>query len=1305
MQPSLFLPLRYNQSTTRTKHIIIPSKNHVPNKKILLFNRSHSSYVNTRRQHRPSKHTLRRINPSLIFISALVNGKRLRAMVDTGATHSFITQRALSTLCHSAVPSCDRIAQLGDGHTMLKIVGEVQLLLQFDSASTPLKVLVVKTMNTDFILGGDWCVKNAVRIDYAHNKVSILSPTGCIFIPYDKSIDYLTLDVKTINVIKIPPRESCTIQAKVELSSADTVYFHPTVTSFLMKPVIISPSLLHVHNYSTYLEVYNPHDHTYTLPMNTVLGHVTHTPPKVHSFLLFDPPRYSSLPVQHHVLNHIALDPNSSDVFARIDKLLAHITNSQDKHELRLILQEHMKIFDISKPTQANTPIQHTINTRDSLPISSRPYPRTIQQRRELQEEIKKMIETNQIRPSNSPWSSPVIIHKKKDGGIRFLVDYRKLNSVTKKDSFPQPTTEELLHRLGGHKFYTKLDLKSGYFQLPIHESDKEKTAFITQDGLWEFNVLPQGIMNGPLTFQRTMHNLLGYGRWDYVMVYLDDILIFSRTFDEHKQHLNEILSTLANANFQVNPDKCSIAVREIDFLSHTINEKFIKPNGDKIKAITALPAPKTLKEANEFLGKINWYRKFIPDFARIASPLHKVTNKTKCHRHEFKWGPDQQHSFDEFKRILTTYPLFLEYPDPSTPFVLTTDASDVGIGGILRQDTPHGTKINYFKSRVLNDTEHKYDTFEKEALAIFWCITELRSYIGDSNFTVETDHKPLENFHNKQINNKRVMNWLFKLQDILPQIIAVKYRKGANNTAADYISRHFPPAEDSNINASTGSTSSHDWPIGSQNWSDHTPKPQRLQFAPSSQSHDTSLHHSVTNLALNAVTTRAQAKLLAQPPLSPPTTLFNPNTPEPASSRSPPSKQVYDFSLSRIHSEQDHDPVIQKIIQQVRHQTSHPSFILHHDILYKLVRRGNRNIKLLYAPSKLIPELLAAYHDHHLSGHFGVTRTWLALQHLYFWPRMKQIITSYIQSCDECSKFNVNRRKPPGLLQPIQPPTDVFQILGMDWWGPTTASLDGNRYVLVITDRLSGYVFAKASPTNTAQDTARILMEEIILVHGPPDMLITDQGTHFNNELMNAISHLVGYKHVFSTPYHPQTNGQTERWNATFVTHMAKFCNINHDNWDTFLPSIVFAYNHGVHSSTGFTPYQLAFGRQPRNPFQPPAITFTFNKPQDYWTQLIQYRDIALKQARNNIIHQQQLSKLRFDKNRSHPNFLPGDLVWMKIFIGRNKLDARYTGPVRIIQVLSPVSFIVEDDNFQRFQVHSNNLKRVYSREQLVPS
>lgn len=386
-------------------------------------------------------------------------------------------------------------------------------------------------------------------------------------------------------------------------------------------------------------------------------------------------------------------------------------------------------------------------------------------------------------------------------------------------------------------------------------------------------------------------------------MIYLDDILIFSHSFTEHKQHLNEILSILAKAKFQVNPDKCTIAATEIDFLSHTINERSIKPSGEKIKAIIGLPPPKTLKDANEFLGKINWYRKFIPNFARIAAPLHKVTNKTKQRHHEFTWGPEQQQAFEEFKNVLTTPPLFLEYPEPSTTFILTTDASDVGIGGILRQETPNGTKINYYKSRVLNDTERKYDTFEKEALAIYWCISELRYYIGDYQIIVETDHKPLENFHHKQINNKRVMNCLFKLQDLLPQIIAVKYRRGANNTAADYISRHFPPSTTHTTTPPINTITTDDWPPGTEQWSNTFPQPQRTQFNTSSRYTNVQNHPQI-----NAVTTRVQAKRLVQPESTSTTTLSTPILPSstPSSSSSPTT--LYDFSLTRIRTEQEKD-------------------------------------------------------------------------------------------------------------------------------------------------------------------------------------------------------------------------------------------------------------------------------------------------------------------------------------------------------------------------------------------------------------
>ncbi|CAF4527672.1 unnamed protein product [Didymodactylos carnosus] len=213
----------------------------------------------------------------------------------------------------------------------------------------------------------------------------------------------------------------------------------------------------------------------------------------------------------------------------------------------------------------------------------------------------------------------------------------------------------------------------------------------------------------------------------------------------------------------------------------------------------------------------------------------------------------------------------------------------------------------------------------------------------------------------------------------------------------------------------------------------------------------------------------------------------------------------------------------------------------------------------------------------------------------------MKDSIHNYIQSCSQCCKFNVRRQKPPGLLQSIEPPAEVFQVLGLDLWGPAPVSTNDNKYVLVITDRLSGYVIAKAAPTNTAQTTAQILMENVILIHGAPDKIITDQGQHFNNELIHVLTSLIGSKHLFSTPYHPQTNGQTERFTATFATQLSKYCNEDKADWDAYLSSVVYAYNHTQHRSTEFPPYQLAFGRLPRNPFDAPRSEFKFTRPNDH--------------------------------------------------------------------------------------------------------
>ncbi|CAF4649358.1 unnamed protein product [Rotaria sp. Silwood2] len=420
----------------------------------------------------------------------------------------------------------------------------------------------------------------------------------------------------------------------VPISSATLVSFTSDSKKCTKLNVQVPNALVEIKDFSFYMCVYNSNKYVHTMAANTQLGSIHYQSNDEMMYNILNSPNPSSMTEQSALLNSIQTNeqhesPNTSSLDDVLQELVAHIDNKHHRNDFLNILRQNGRAFDTSKMTRANTKIRHTINTGDHLLISVRPYYKTVQQRKEIQQEVEKLLDQGILRPSHSPWSSPVLLKKKPDGTYRFLVDFRRLNAITKKDSYPQPSAEELLHRLAGHRYFTKLDLKSGYFQIPIDELDIQKTAIVTQDGLYEFTVLAQGLMNAPPTFQRVMNELLANGRWDYVVVYLDDIVIFSKTIEQHKQHVTDVISTLHKANFQVSPRKCSIAVEKIEFLSYIVTSDKVEPSPDKIKGIVDIAPPKTLLQANKFIGKVGYYRKFIRDFARIAAPIHKVTNKT----------------------------------------------------------------------------------------------------------------------------------------------------------------------------------------------------------------------------------------------------------------------------------------------------------------------------------------------------------------------------------------------------------------------------------------------------------------------------------------------------------------------------------------------------------------------------------------------------------------------------------------------------------------------------------------------------
>ena len=387
-----------------------------------------------------------------------------------------------------------------------------------------------------------------------------------------------------------------------------------------------------------------------------------------------------------------------------------------------------------------------------------------------------------------------------------------------------------------------------------------------------------------------------------------------------------------------------------------------------------------------------------------------------------------------------------------------------------------------------------------------------------------------------------------------------------------------------------------------------------------------------------------------------------------------------------RIRAEQQSDAAIQHLIAQL------DQFYLFQDGI--LFRRSKKYSLVPVLPSSLIREVLHAFHDHISAAHFGRNRTYSKIAKRCFWPNMHRDIQTYVRSCDLCTRHNIPRQKLPGHLQSISPPRGVFDLVGLDFWGPTKEpSTNLNRYVLVLTDYMPKFIVARATPLNNAQTVAEFLLETAS-TFGVPHQLLTDQGSHFNNELINRMSLLMGRKHTLSTAYHPQTNGQVERWNATMRAQLNKLAVQQPTDWDTFLPAIVSAHNSGEHATTGIAPFEMMFGRTSTTVFDPAQPLLQLSRPSDYLAHLRTYRTILVDTARHNTREQQQRMQARYDHNRSDPRYSLADLVFVRTPPPlRANGAALYQGPYRVVQLVDTQTYVVE-------QVHSNMLKPIFSRD-----
>jgi hypothetical protein len=418
------------------------------------------------------------------------------------------------------------------------------------------------------------------------------------------------------------------------------------------------------------------------------------------------------------------------------------INRNTEEKVARELYEEFRDVFpeELPKRLPPQREIDHKIDlVEGSLPVSRPTYRMSPVELDELKKQLDEALANGQIRPSKSPFDAPVLFVKKKDGSMRMCIDYRGLNKITIKNKYPLPRIDELFDRLLGAKYFSKIDLRSGYHQLRIYPEDIHKTAFNTRYGHFEWLVLPFGLTNAPASFMALMQEIFQPFLDKFVIVFLDDILIYSKTLAEHKTHLCQVLTTLRQHQLYAKWEKCELIKQNVSFLGHIVSEKGVEMEKGKIQAIVDWPELQSAEDVRSFLGLAGYYRKFIKDFSKITAPLTDLLHNGV----KFEWTRKHQEAFETLKKAIINGPILI-HPDPNLPYVVATDASGYAIGAMLGQDQGKGIQPIAFLSKKMLPAERNYPVHEQELLAIICALKEWRHYLHGSKFKVLTDHRSL---------------------------------------------------------------------------------------------------------------------------------------------------------------------------------------------------------------------------------------------------------------------------------------------------------------------------------------------------------------------------------------------------------------------------------------------------------------------------------------------------------------------------------------------------------------------------------
>ena len=710
-----------------------------------------------------------------LYVNGIFGSVEIPILLDTGSAVTVIDEEIWKMMKAKddkleKVPFAIRSVTQHD----IEILGQKEVNITFPTRKKngrrnfKVTVLIAKGLLHKAILGLNFLNRFEAYIDISQNKMSLHNQgTKSVHELFQGKGGYRSVSVVLAQDIVVAARTERRVQCKVteDIEDGNMVYFEPKQEILHTKPIYVAGAIDIVNKGFITAQLINPTPEGITLRRGTVVGKVE----------LMDEAVISNIEVEEPI--------KSREWVEKID-IGDQNVNAREKKRIEDLLVEYKDVFSQGDNDLGRCGlISHSIEIVGEKPKRCGVRPLNPAMREVLKTHIDELKSNDLIQPSNSEYACPVVMVKKKDGSLRFCCDFRRLNDVTRCDSYPLPRISEVISTLEGAKVFSTLDLKSGYHQILMNPEDRHKTAFATQFGLYEWKAMPMGLKNAPATFERLMDLIMTGLNWKNVLIYLDDILIFGKDFDEHYDNLREVLDRLRRAKLKLSPKKCHLLKSTVTYLGHVINNGEIRPDPEKTNLIATYPVPKNIKEVRSFVSLASYYRKFVRNFAQIAKPLTCLLEKGK----EFHWTLECQHAFDNLRSNLeeTTK---LTLPNFKKTFRLACDASGVALGAVLSQLDDEGKERPIaFASRILSKTERKWGITEREAFAIVWAVNYFRSYLLGNKFDLFTDHRPLTFLRTLKNPSPKIARWLLQLEEYEYNI---NFKEGKSNANADAMSR-----------------------------------------------------------------------------------------------------------------------------------------------------------------------------------------------------------------------------------------------------------------------------------------------------------------------------------------------------------------------------------------------------------------------------------------------------------------------------------------------------------------------------------